>query len=59
MPNQPSEKSLKRMRTYVQKYWEKTGTSPHPEKEVTEAVILGLARISMKWGDRCAPVILP
>jgi len=43
MPNQPSEKSLKRMRAYVQKYWEKTGTSPHPENEVTEAVILGLA----------------
>jgi ferredoxin-thioredoxin reductase catalytic chain len=43
MPNQPSEKSLQRMRTYVQKYLEKTGTSPHPEPEVTEAVILGLA----------------
>ncbi len=41
--NQPSEKSLKRMRTYVQKYWEKTGTSPHPDKEVTEAVVSGLA----------------
>ena len=41
--NQPSEKSLKRMRTYVQKYWEKTGTSPHPDKEVTEAVVMGLA----------------
>lgn len=41
--DQPSEKSLKRMRTYVQKYWEKTGTSPHPENEVTEAVIMGLA----------------
>ena len=41
--NQPSEKSLKRMRTYVQKYWEKTGTSAHPDKEVTEAVIMGLA----------------
>jgi ferredoxin-thioredoxin reductase catalytic chain len=43
MPNQPSDKSMKRMQIYVQKYWEKTGTSPHPEKEVTEAVILGLA----------------
>lgn len=41
--DQPSEKSLKRMRAYVQKYWEKTGTSPHPENEVTEAVIMGLA----------------
>lgn len=40
---QPSEKSLKRMRAYVQKYWQKTGTSPHPDPEVTEAVIMGLA----------------
>src|SRR5581483_3097096 len=43
MKEQPSEKSMQRMRVYVQKYWEKSGTSPHPEKEVTEAVILGLA----------------
>ncbi len=40
---QPSEKSLKRMRAYVQKYWQKTGTSAHPDPEVTEAVIMGLA----------------
>ena len=43
MKEQPSEKSMQRMRVYVQKYWEKSGTFPHPEKEVTEAVILGLA----------------
>ena len=35
---QPSEKSLKRMRNYVEKYWQKSGTSPHPTKEVTDAV---------------------
>ena len=40
---QPSEKSLKRMGIYVEKYWEKTGTSPHPDKGVTEAVVNGLA----------------
>ena len=40
---QPSEKSLKRMRIYVEKYLRKTGTSPHPDKEVHEAVVLGLA----------------
>ncbi|NOT55672.1 MAG: ferredoxin:thioredoxin reductase [Deltaproteobacteria bacterium] len=39
----PSEKSLQRMRTYVKKYWEKSGSFPHPDKEVTEAVVLGLA----------------
>ncbi len=41
--DQPSEKSIKRMRIYVEKYMKKTGTSGHPESEVTEAVILGLA----------------
>ncbi len=40
---QPSESALKRMRRYVEKYWQKTGTSPHPDSEVTEAVVLGLA----------------
>ncbi len=39
----PSEKSIKRMRIYVEKYLQKTGTSAHPEAEVTESVILGLA----------------
>lgn len=41
--DQPSEKSIKRMRVYVEKYMQKTGTSGHPESEVTESVILGLA----------------
>ena len=41
--DQPSEKSVKRMRVYVEKYMQKTGTSGHPEPEVTESVILGLA----------------
>ncbi len=41
--DQPSDKSLQRMRVYVKKYWEKSGTFPHPDKEVTEAVVLGLA----------------
>jgi ferredoxin-thioredoxin reductase catalytic chain len=31
------------MKVYTQKYWEKTGTSPHPEEAVAEAVINGLA----------------
>ena len=42
-PPQPSEASLARMRKYVEKYWEKSGTSPHPNTEVTDAVVLGLA----------------
>ena len=42
-PAAPSEKSLSRMRIYVEKYWAKTGTSPHPNTEVTDAVVMGLA----------------
>lgn len=40
---QPSEKSTKRMRIYVEKYLAKTGTSTHPDPEVSESVIMGLA----------------
>jgi ferredoxin-thioredoxin reductase catalytic chain len=40
---EPSQKSLDRMSTYVAKYREKTGTSPHPDAGVTEAVVNGLA----------------
>jgi ferredoxin-thioredoxin reductase catalytic chain len=39
----PSEKSMQRMRKYCEKYWEKTGTSPHPNTEVMESVVKGLA----------------
>ncbi len=42
--SKPSENALKRMRRYIEKYWEKTGTSPHPDSEVTDAVVLGLAQ---------------
>ena len=40
---QPSEKSMQRMEKYCDKYWEKTGTSPHPNAEVTDSVVKGLA----------------
>lgn len=39
----PSEKSLKRMKIYVEKYMEKTGTTGHPDPGVTETVTNGLA----------------
>lgn len=38
-----SEKSLKRIELYVAKYRGKTGTSAHPDPEVTAAVVQGLA----------------
>ena len=52
---QPSEKSLKRMWTYVRKYWEKTGTSPHPDEGVTESVVIGLALHTDEFGRPLCP----
>jgi ferredoxin-thioredoxin reductase catalytic chain len=42
-PPEPTPESKKRISLYVQKYWAKSGTSGHPEPEVTDAVINGLA----------------
>jgi ferredoxin-thioredoxin reductase catalytic chain len=39
----PSARALRRVRDYVAKYCEKSGTSVHPDRDVTEAVVLGLA----------------
>lgn len=41
--NEPSEKSLIKIQSYVDKYREKTGTTGHPDPEVGEAVEKGLA----------------
>ena len=38
-----SQESLQRLRRFVEKYCEKSGTTTHPDKEVTEAVVQGLA----------------
>ena len=39
----PSERALHRIRDFVDKYRETSGTSAHPDLDVTEAVVLGLA----------------
>jgi ferredoxin-thioredoxin reductase catalytic chain len=38
-----TEQSLQRIRKFVEKYCEKSGTNTHPDAEVTEAVVRGLA----------------
>jgi ferredoxin-thioredoxin reductase catalytic chain len=38
-----SAEAVQRMRKFVEKYCEKSGTTTHPDHEVTEAVIQGLA----------------
>lgn len=43
MGKAPTDRSVERIRNYVAKYREKTGTSPHPEAAVTDAVVGGLA----------------
>jgi ferredoxin-thioredoxin reductase catalytic chain len=50
-----STQALDRMHKYVEKYWEKTGTSPHPDREVTEAVVQGLARNVEELGRPLCP----
>ena len=40
----PSEQAIAKLRNFVQKYCEKSGTHTHPEADVTEAVVLGLAQ---------------
>lgn len=39
----PTAESLQRVRKYVERYWQKSGTFPHPSAEVTDAVVTGLA----------------
>ena len=46
---------MKRMRKFVEKYCEKSGTTVHPDKEVTESVILGLAKNQDDLGRPLCP----
>jgi ferredoxin-thioredoxin reductase catalytic chain len=40
---EPKPETKRKIERYVQTYWEKTGTTKHPNPEVTESVIQGLA----------------
>lgn len=50
-----SEESLLRINRFVEKYCEKSGTSVHPDKEVTESVVLGLAHHKDTLGKPLCP----
>jgi ferredoxin-thioredoxin reductase catalytic chain len=52
---EPTDKSLQLMRTYVQKYQEKTGTTSHPDPSVSEGVIKGLAHHKDVLGKPLCP----
>ena len=44
MAKRPSGRSMARMEKLVDNYTKKSGTSTHPDKTITEAVVLGLAQ---------------
>jgi ferredoxin-thioredoxin reductase catalytic chain len=53
----PSAATVEKIKKYVAKYREKTGTSPHPDPEVTEAVVLGLAANMEELGRPLCPCV--
>ncbi len=52
---EPAAATVQRIRNYVEKYWEKTGTAGHPDPEVTAAVVLGLAANMEEVGRPLCP----
>jgi ferredoxin-thioredoxin reductase catalytic chain len=51
----PSAATVEKIRKYVARYREKTGTTSHPDPEVTEAVVLGLAANMEEVGRPLCP----
>ena len=53
MADRPNEKSIQKMRVFVEKFCEKSGSYTHPDAEVTEAVVLctvgGLIGVSLGY----------
>lgn len=55
MRPEPKDETKAKIRKYVEKYWEKSGTSPHPDPEMTETVIKGLAANMEEVGRPLCP----
>jgi len=55
MGKSPSEKSLARMEKLVDNYTKKSGTITRPDKTITEAVVLGIARHVDELGRLLCP----
>jgi len=55
MSVKPRDESIQRMRKFVEKYCEKSGTTTHPDADVTEAVVLGLASNHETLGKPLCP----
>ena len=55
MADTPSQEAIDKMRNFVGKYCDKSGTTTHPVEGVAEAVILGLARNVDELGRPLCP----
>jgi ferredoxin-thioredoxin reductase catalytic chain len=53
--NPPAAATVEKLRRYVEKYREKTGTAAHPDPEVTEAILTGLAANAEEVGRPLCP----
>ena len=53
--NEPSAANVDKMWAYARKYEEKSGTSLHPDRAVTETVVTGLARHIEQVGKPLCP----
>jgi ferredoxin-thioredoxin reductase catalytic chain len=51
----PKTESINKMWKYAEKYAEKSGTHLHPQREITEAVVLGLASHIDRYGRPICP----
>ncbi len=55
MDNGPDSEEVARIRRFAEHYAGKTGTALHPDPEVTELVLLGLARNRAELGRPLCP----
>ncbi|HXQ24093.1 MAG TPA: ferredoxin-thioredoxin reductase catalytic domain-containing protein [Candidatus Acidoferrales bacterium] len=55
MAQEPTAKSLERIRRFVANYCEKSGTTTHPDAQVTEVVVKGLAANADTLGRPLCP----
>jgi ferredoxin-thioredoxin reductase catalytic chain len=51
----PKQASIDKMWKYAEKFAEKSGTRLHPQREITEAVVLGLAANIDNYGRPICP----
>ncbi len=55
MDDEPNAEGVARMRRFADHYASRTGTALHPDPEVTELVLLGLARNRAELGRPLCP----